>query len=247
MDERRPGAWGERLHQRVWQLLPWYANGTLAAAEGRTVEEHLAACSRCSEEAARCRELARAVGAEEEVAPSPHPVQLTRLLARIDEAESGSGQGGGRLRPGRLAGLLGATPAAVRGLVAAQLAAVLVLALLLAWVERQPPPPPASVFHTLSEAPEPSSRTASRTAPDLSAATLRLRVVFAETATERRIRKVLAAVRGQIVAGPSPLGAYTVEVPAGTDSLQLVLAHLRSRPEVAFAEPVDGGRATGSR
>ena len=27
----------ERSHQRVWELLPWYANGTLEPGERRTV------------------------------------------------------------------------------------------------------------------------------------------------------------------------------------------------------------------
>jgi anti-sigma factor RsiW len=88
MQPQPPSPHREHLHQRVEQLLPWYANGTLAEAERRTVEEHLAGCPACRAELAGCRDLARAIDELGEVAPSPHPIQLSRLLARIDALEA---------------------------------------------------------------------------------------------------------------------------------------------------------------
>ena len=44
---------GERLHERVWNLLPWYVNGTLSLKERERVEAHLAACRRCLCDGAR--------------------------------------------------------------------------------------------------------------------------------------------------------------------------------------------------
>ena len=64
--------------------------------------------------------------------------------------------------------------------------------------------------------------------------------MFAEGATEHQIRDVLLPIGGQLAGGPSPLGAYTVELPEGRDPLPVILQHLRSRPEVSFAEPVAG-------
>lgn len=32
----------ERVHRRVWELLPWYVNGTLSHPERQGVEAHLA-------------------------------------------------------------------------------------------------------------------------------------------------------------------------------------------------------------
>ena len=49
---------GERSHQRVWELLPWYVNGTLAQPERERVESHLASCRRCEEEVRTCRRTA---------------------------------------------------------------------------------------------------------------------------------------------------------------------------------------------
>lgn len=212
----------ERLHQRVWELLPWYANGTLQPGESRTVEEHAARCDRCREELESCRQLGEAVRKSGQIAPTLHPAQLTRLMARLDDAEGSS------LRK-RLGGLLAATPKPVRWALAGQLATVLLLAA--GWIWNPAPPPPAAPapaeFRTLSD-PEPSSTST------------RIRVVFAEEATERQIRDTLLAVGGRLADGPSPLGAYTVELREGQDPLPIVLAHLRSRPEVRFAEPVAG-------
>ena len=233
MDERR--ARGERLHQRVVQLLPWYGNGTLDAAEARRVEDHLASCPRCREELAASRELAKAFAAGAEAAPSPHPVQLARLWERIDAADGDERRAPSWWR--RFAGLAGATPPAVRGLVAAQLAALIVLAVVLVWQTRAP-----AVFHTLSTA-EPSAPGAVEEGP-VAPGTLRLRVVFADGTSERALREVFSEVHGQIVAGPSPLGAYTIEILPGADSQNVVVDHLRARSEVTFVEPVDGGRGT---
>jgi hypothetical protein len=71
--------------------------------------------------------------------------------------------------------------------------------------------------------------------------TFRLRVMFSPKATERQISGLLLGVRGKITDGPSPYGAYTVEVPAAGDPVRVVLARLRSEPQVvAFVEPVAG-------
>jgi hypothetical protein len=219
------------MHQRIWELLPWYANGTLAAGEREKVEAHLAVCPRCQEEEEICRRTAAAVKSAGEVAPSPHPVQLQRMLARIEESESEERSRAGGLRLGTpWRALLAATPGPLRISLVAQAAVILVLVGLLArqQLRTQPAAPPAQ-YVTLSDpaaAPVPA---------------LGLRVMFSPQATEREIRGLLQGIRGQIVAGPSPLGVYTVEVPAAGDPLQAILARLRSEPQVAFAEPVAGG------
>ncbi|HEX6865487.1 MAG TPA: zf-HC2 domain-containing protein [Thermoanaerobaculia bacterium] len=210
----------ERLHQRIWELLPWYANGTLGETERRSVEEHAAQCERCREEVRACLQLGEAVRQAAVEAPTPHPARLSRLMSRLDEAEGSSPRA-------RLAGLLTATPRPVRWVLAGQLAALLLLATAQMWT---PPSPPPAEFKTLSDA----------VAPATPADTVQVRVVFAEGATERQMRDVLLPIGGQLAGGPSPLGVYTVELPEGRDPLPVVLRHLRSRPEVSFAEPVAG-------
>ena len=129
----------ERLHRRVWDLLPWYANGTLPDGERRTVEAHLAECPRCRGEIVGCQRLGEAIRQTEETAPAAHPARLARLMERIDDEER-SGEHGWRravLAPWRgLAGLLRATPPLARGALVAQLVLLVALAGLLV---RRPP------------------------------------------------------------------------------------------------------------
>lgn len=228
---------GEKLHERVWSLLPWYVNGTLPQRERERVEAHLEVCRRCQEEERACRRTAETVQSAGEVAPTPHPVQLQRILTRIEEAEREE-QAPRTLRwrlPSPFRSLVQATPVPLRGALVAQAAIILLLAGVLIWQKLHSGPagiPAPAVYRTLSDAP------AARVP------VLRLRVMFAPQATERQIRELLLDVRGELTAGPSPLGVYTIEVPVGRDSLQAVLARLRSESQVVLAEPAagEGGR-----
>ncbi|HEX4963585.1 MAG TPA: zf-HC2 domain-containing protein [Thermoanaerobaculia bacterium] len=240
----------ERSHQRIWELLPWYANGTLSAEDRKRVEGHAAGCRRCQDEIEACRQMAAAVKGAGDAAPSPHPVQLQRVLARIDEAEripaggEGSDRAAGFAGPRRLPlrSLISATPRPLRGALLAQAAIIVLLVGLVTWGELRsrvssPSAGPAT-FQTLSD-PAPAA------APG---GTVSLRLMFSPRATEKEIRELLLAVHGEITAGPSPFGVYTVEVAAAGHPVSVVLTHLRTEPVVVLAEPVSGGDAArGSR
>jgi len=215
---------GDRLHRRVWDLLPWYANGTLEDGERRAVESHLAACSRCREELSACRGLGELLLEVPEVAPAPHPAHLARIMEKIGDHERAAW----RSPLESLRNLLTATPRPVRWALAAQLVLVLGLSAGLA-LHRQPPIAAPVTYQTLSDRPSAAVPVSG------------LRVVFAPGATEQEIRDLLLGTRGQIVSGPSSLGVYTVEVPTGPDPLDKVLAHLRKHRQVSLAEPVVGG------
>jgi hypothetical protein len=231
----------ERVHRQVGELLPWYVNGTLVQREREKVESHLAGCADCQAEELACRRLAEAASGASESAPSPHPAQLARLLDRIEQEERAQG---GWLSPVR--SLLGAAPRPLRGALWAQAAVILVLVGFIGlqgWQARprlssgaaaSAPAAPA-VYRTLSA---PAARPAHA---------VRLRVMFSPTATERELRQTLLGVHGEITAGPSPLGVYSVEVPAGGDPARAVLARLRSEPPVVFAEPAAGDDGGGGQ
>ena len=203
------------------ELVPWLVNGSLEPAERAQLDRHLRDCAECLEEVRRCEELGSALREATPVAPSPHPAQLEGLLARLDrdEPESAPGAADARRRS-RFADLRRATPRPVRWLVAAQLAALIVLAAGVAAGPR------AVSFRTLADPPTP--RVAA------------VRVVFAPETTEAEIRRVLLEVRAEIVGGPSPLGAYTLALPPAPvgESTDAVLGLLRARPAVRFAEPI---------
>ena len=223
---------GERFHERVWGLLPWYVNGTLPQRERERVEDHLEVCRRCQEEERSCRRTAEVVQGAGEVAPTPHPVQLQRILSRIEETEREEQRSAGGWRfLSPLRSLIEATPRALRGALVAQAAVIVLLAGVLIWQKLHSGPegvPAPAVYRTLSDAP-PARRPV-----------LRLRVMFSPQATERQVRELLLDLRGEITGGPSQLGVYTVEVPVGSDSLQAVLARLRSEAQVMLAEPAAG-------
>jgi len=281
----------DEQHETVWLLLPWLANGTLDTAERRLVEDHLAGCASCREELAHCSGLAAALRGREEIAPSPHPLQLARLMERVEASERGSdvhpevgevgevgedvgareygayrdhgehGDGGedtaaaalagaasqfgrtdgraGRRRPSRERGasLLSDTPRPVRWALAGQLAALVLLAAALAFgparrfqsgklasaAPERAASPAGALYRTLSA---PSAPAASWTA-----VAPQIRIRFAETATEKQMRDVLISTRGRLVDGPSPLGAYTLELPVPAP--------------IAAAPPAGGSWSTG--
>lgn len=219
---REPEDRADRLHQRIWEMLPWYVNRTLPPEEAAAVAEHAAACAHCRDEIEACRTIAQAVVEAGEVSPTPHPVRLTRLLRRIDQHEQSGGQAGMGAVLARLRSLAAPVARPLPWMLAAQLAVLLLIGALLFWPRAEPPGAP---FRTLS---------APVAAP---APQLALRLVFHPRATEREIRQLLLSVRGEITGGPSPFGAYTVTVPASGDPLAKVLDLLRRAPIVDLAEP----------
>jgi anti-sigma factor RsiW len=213
-------------HEQFERLLPWLVNGTLAAAERRRLEEHLAACPACREELGQCRRLAEELARCAPPEPAPHPAQLARLVERI---RSGGAELGDEIAAARNPRwtprrVWRATPAAARWLLVAQAAALVAALGLFTWRLRASD---AEAFRTLS----------SPTAP---AARADVRVVFAPAASEAEIRSLLLEARAEIVGGPSPLGTYTLALapaPAG-ESVAAVVALLRANPRVRLAEPI---------
>jgi hypothetical protein len=235
----------ERVHQRIWEMLPWFVNGTLSDAERARVEDHTEVCRRCRDEVETCRQTAVTIKSLGEVAPSPHPVQLQRVLARIDEAEQAAKSERQERRAGRgpfgvpvraFRALIAATPRPLRGALVAQVAIIVLLVGVLVWGElrtvasRAVPAAPAP-YQTLSD-PAPGQP---------QGGTIALRMMFAQGATEKEIRDLLLAVHGEITAGPSPYGAYVVEIAAAGHPVSVVLTRLHSDSVVALAEPVAGG------
>ncbi|HSM14168.1 MAG TPA: hypothetical protein VLA66_08870, partial [Thermoanaerobaculia bacterium] len=189
-------------------------------------------CPDCRAELARGRELAAGLRSEAAPVPSAHPAQLRRLLERIEAGDLDDEAPAHPPRPARgerLRHWFRRTPAPVRWLLLAQTAALLVFAL-------RPllPGAPSGTFRTLSEEARPLSA-------------LRVRVVFAPSAQEDEIRRLLLEVRAEIVGGPSPLGAYELALgPAGAgEPPETVLRLLRSDPRVLLAEPIPGADVRG--
>jgi hypothetical protein len=183
-------------------------NGTLVGAERDFVEEHLRACIVCRRELKEQQRLHAAVRARRTVDVSAE-AGFDRLDRELD-AEDGAGRPGWRLRP-----MLRA-PFAV-----AAAAGVAVLAVLL-W------------FTPLPELGRADYETLATTPADAAL----LDVVFADETTAAEMQDLLDEIGGEIVAGPSRLGRYSVRV-AGADAtreqLDELLDALEADPRVRFA------------
>ena len=227
MTQQKTPTHNDVVHQEIWELLPWYVNGTLNIQEFQRVEAHLALCADCQGELARCRSLATVVRTADDVAWEPSPAHLARLMARIEAAEASASAAPGwwqRLqdawRNGRR--ILHSTPPVMRWAFAVQCALVLLLAGGLLW---QRPGQP-TLYATLSDATqEPAS------------ANQHIRLVFMEDITERELRLLLTRVSGTITSGPSSAGAYTIGI-SPTTTVPSALEVLRAHRKVRLAEPI---------
>ncbi len=194
-------------HAAADALLPWYVNGTLTGDERAFVSEHVGRCERCRREVAFLRDVFAACAAlptgEGESGLAPQPPARARRMA-----------------PGRA---WHATNPWIRGLIAAELAAIAVLAtLLVADV------PGSAPYRTLGTVSRPAA-----TAFD------QLAVIFDAAATEADIRGSVHAAGARIVDGPTTSGVFVLEVPTGR--ADEALRALRAASAVRFAERLGAG------
>ncbi|HSF48373.1 MAG TPA: hypothetical protein VLA73_08430 [Burkholderiales bacterium] len=217
-------------HQKVWEILPWYVNGTLEDHEHEFVARHILRCQTCADEVVRCQSIATAVRSAEEGARTPSPEHLARLMERIDRGSMSGAPERWRIRVRewieKIQLAFQETPSLFRWALAAETAAIILLA---AAILLQASVAPSLLYRTLSD-------TGSGVEPDR----VHLQVVFADDITEREIRTLLSSIGATIVAGPTPMAVYTValtaddrEAPARTRE---TLAVLRAHPKVRLAE-----------
>jgi anti-sigma factor RsiW len=214
-------------HQKVWEILPWYVNGTLEDHEHEFAARHILQCQSCADEVVRCQSMATAVRSSEEAARRPSPENFARLMERIERGSASAAPQRWRIRDWieKIGLAFQETPSLFRWTLAAQSAAVVLLAAGVIW---QSSVTPSLLYRTLSDAgsgPEPGR--------------VHLQVVFADDTTEREMRTLLGSIRATIVAGPSPMAVYTVALAADDQApaqTQERLALLRAHPKVRLAE-----------
>jgi hypothetical protein len=202
-------------HGEATKLLPWLVNDTLVGVERARVERHVAQCAVCSHEVENLLVLQAHIARDDRDPLLMHA--LHRINARLD-MESATGP---RRILRRIARQWGHTTPWVRGAVMAQ-AAVLALVTVVLLV-----PPAPQYYRTLGATPVRESQDAE------------LVVVFNDALSEREIRSLVLYLHARIVDGPSPAGAYTLQVTQ--DRRQAALAALRQEGTVIFAEPAPPG------
>jgi len=231
-------------HQQMLLLLPWYLNQSLEQDEKQQVESHLRSCLLCSRELVVLRELAAAVKQSSDldmaaeasfaslreklqdakpVRHNPEPSNNQPTLAWFGKcADTGTGQSGNAAnRHSRIFPL--STITGKRFAIAASLLlAVITLSM------HYGRSPTTADYYTLSAAkPE-------------SPAGAKLRVVFSKSLADAGIDSLLEKIHGHLVEGPNSVGAYTIRLDAGKESLDLTAAatFLRNQQNVLLVEPV---------
>jgi hypothetical protein len=216
-------------HQKVWEILPWYVNGTLEGHEHEFVARHILRCQSCADEVVRCQSIATAVRSAEEAMRMPSPEQLARLMERIDRGDASAAPERWWIRVRewieKIRLTFQDTPSLFRWALAAETAAIVLLAAAIIFQGSVGP----SFYRTLSDP-----------GKGLEPGRVHVQVVFADDITEREIRTLLSSIGATIVAGPTPMAVYTValvaddrEAPARTRE---TLALLRAHPKVRLAE-----------
>lgn len=195
-------------HERAIELLPWLVNGTLRAAERDAVEHHVRMCIACRRELKEQQRVQTALRGQPTVHVSARS-GLALLDSRLDSLRPGAGTWAQRYRNFR--------PFAV--------AAGIGVALLgfLLWLTPLPRIG-AESYTTLAASPRVEGTS--------------LDVVFAEQTTAAEMHALLAQVDGEIVAGPTDVGRYTVRIAGESltaDALTQIAETLARDPRVRFA------------
>jgi len=197
-------------HPRAFELLPWLINGTLAGPERAAVEQHVRACIVCRRELKEQQQLHAAVRARRTADVSAE-AGFDRLDSELD-AVSDAARPRWRIRYAAAAKFTLATAAGVA-----------VLATLL-WFTPLPNLERGD-YETLATPPTDAAL---------------VDIVFTDETTAAQMQDLLADIDGEIVAGPSRLGRYSVRVasdPANGQQLDKLIGVLAADPRVRFAGP----------
>jgi Putative zinc-finger len=211
-------------HEEIFELFPWYLNGTIAEHERQRVDEHLRMCAMCRDYLARERDLYRSISGESSL--EFIPASFSRLQARLDAlSPEGPTAPDPALRQsaGRYVTLRRRGSMPWRRVAAAAIAvlAVGLLSLVSAdrWMQIRALP---SEYRTVTAStPRPPDEV--------------IRAVFSPAITLVELQAILDEAQLRIISGPTEAGVYSL---AATSQRPVTasLALLRQHAAVRFAE-----------
>lgn len=204
----------------VESLLPWYVNGTLAAADRARVERELERDASLRAALAFWRQTAQSQHAS--AMPAAEDVGLARTLARIRAESAPAAPRLAQPAPSLWQRLFGGTW--LKPAFAAALAVIVVQSGLLLAPERMQ-------YRGAAPADTPSTDA-------MLAARVTLRVVFDPSVTEGQLRITLAAANAWLVGGPGDAGEYWLSV--APEQAEAALETLRTSGVVSAAAMTDG-------
>ena len=209
-------------HEKVFELFPWYLNGTLSEPERQRVDEHMRVCAACRDQLDRERDIYRSMSAESSV--EFIPASFSRLQARLDalspERPGASEPSVPRsASPHETSRRRGAVP--WPRLAAASIAILALGAFVSAdrWMQIRGRP---SEYRTVT--------TAAPRAPDEV-----IRAVFSPAITLVELQAILDEAQLRIISGPTEAGVYSLAANSGRP-VTVSLSLLRRHASVRFAE-----------
>lgn len=224
---------GKNEHQKVWNLLPWYVNHSLDAAEKDRVRNHVRTCIACRIELQQQQQLFEEMQ-QTDLLRQVSQAAFAQLRKRIERQsvihpfiQHSQSSHESKLSSGQSPGFVKYTA----------LAASLLL-LIMPFMLHLPADQSAftAEYRTLASSPENTP------------AHNRVRIVFADQPDPKHIGAILHSVSGRIVKGPSENGIYEIQIGDRRTHPQEVdkaIAYLRNNTQVIFAERVQGLQPTG--
>jgi hypothetical protein len=205
----------DRVHLRVWELLPWVVNQSASASEQAEVDEHLQHCEACRAELALQRDLSASINARGALVSPDVEAGFARLSARIDAPQRAP-------RPRLLAVAYG-----LAALVLLQSGGLAVLGMKLGGGD-------TATYRTLSSPARMADQATIRLVVDPATSVGQLQGLLAPLG--------LQIVAGPSDSGVYSLGSRAAESgrPALSADIRRQIEALRAAPEVRFVEPVAG-------
>lgn len=201
-------------HEEVWDLIPWYVNGTLSDADIAMVEAHAKTCIACSEEIGRQTVLAQKV-----VKTDPFDVPLQRSWENLRAQVEADLQARTPVTTKR--GWLEAMQGRGRGMLGGLAIACLALAL----VAVQFDGPGQDDFVTLTSEPASDAPT--------------IRFQPASDLTQAQLTDLLTPLGVVAVTGPSAAGIYSATLAEDAD-VAAVSSAMMAQDQIIFAAPEAG-------
>ena len=219
-------------HAEAWALLPWLANGRIAAEDREWVEAHVQGCAECRAELAAQRLVASHVNREESASPQPvasnEQRSFNKLWARIEAAETVSTPATGTTG---VAVPVPRSSRTVRWLAAAVVVQAIGLGVL-----------GMTLRGNTGNAGDSAGRFKTVTTEDTRLNAPAVRIVFTPETSIGTINTLLTHQGLNIVEGPGKEGNFTAELSADAvasgASADKVAAVMSKDPNVTFAQPI---------
>jgi hypothetical protein len=225
-------------HPEIFELIPWYLNGTIGAIDRQKLDTHILTCTACRDELLQERRICQAMSADSGIEYMP-AASFKRLQARLDEGRAHASTPRAPLfsRPAQVRRVGRQMPQMPWQRLAAASIAVLAVSISLVSADNW--------YRLRGRELTPDYHTVTTSVPRSSNEVIR--AVFSPTITLVELQAILDEAQLRIISGPTEAGVYSLA--ANSDRpVNSSLALLRQHGAVRFAESTQLGepRAPGA-